>query len=110
MAAIAQPQWYSEADFERVEAEREVWRSLRQSEAWPLLAAHVEGMLFGWRRSLETLEIKDVVRVQGMIAGARAVLALVEGRIQEKDEIIAGMEQENDKRSASRTDQEEGTD
>lgn len=104
--AIVQPQWYSEADFERVEQQAARWRSIRESEGWPDFAAAVEGMLYGWTRSMETLDPKEHAKVQGMLTGARAVLALVAGKLQEKEEIIAGMHEENDRFSDARTDQE----
>lgn len=103
-----QPQWYSEADFERVEAQLARWHSFRQHECWPEFAAGVEGMLFGWRSSLETLSGADVARTQGMIAGARSVLALMASKIQDKEEVIAGMQAENDSISTARSDLEEG--
>ena len=95
------PSPFNESDFERAETERALWSSLHEAAGWPSFARTVDGMLAGWRASLETLPPESVSRVQGMIAGARIVLTLVAAKIAESEQHLETMRQQNEAHSAS---------
>jgi hypothetical protein len=88
-------QRYTEADFERVEAQATKWRQLLESEVWKELDRDRKIMIRAWEKAMRIQDGDVTVRTQGMIAGAEVVMGYAEDRVTDIESVLEAMQDHN---------------
>jgi hypothetical protein len=87
---------FSEADFDRVQAQAAFWRELLRSPAWIELERDRKIMIRAWEKSLRTEDPGTIHRTQGMIMGAEVVLGYAGDKVVEIESVLESMKNHNE--------------
>lgn len=91
---------FSHEQIEAVEAEIARWQTFVNLPEWKLISADARVTINTWRNGLEEETGEMLLRGQGMIKGARMVLALAESRISEAQLKLENMLEYNREKEA----------